>query len=211
MNFKCLNIACLLLLEYCFLSCRVWIWWEKLTYPLDIILQDTVLRLKNPLGFTSCAMAFSLLPDAHLSFLLVRKKQWSNLLANLRACVSLRVDTEGKGGWGCPYTRYILFVWRFWLQRETVLTRMPKQCFLSFQDNVWWMYDELHFLNNWRCHQTIFFSFWSLPSRETLWIRMDFVLLLMSTENKCNKMAVKCSEVDIFKRRQNPTVFANLG
>lgn len=48
---------------------------------LDIILQATGVRVENPLCFTSCVMAFSLFPDAHLSFLLVRKKQWRKLLA----------------------------------------------------------------------------------------------------------------------------------
>lgn len=41
----------------------------------------------------------------------------------------------------------------------------------------------------------------NLASRETLWIKMDFVLPLVDTGNKCSKMAVKCSGAGICKRR----------
>lgn len=117
--------------EHHFFSCRVWIWQVRLIKPPDTIPQATVVRAENPLGFISCVVTFSLLPNVHLSFNLVRKKQWGNSLGFwVPTWVLSRYNSEG--GTKMPFHIHILFAWRVWLQRETILTNKTAKASSGF-------------------------------------------------------------------------------
>lgn len=154
--------------EHHFFSCRVWIWQVRLIKPPDIIPQATVVRAENPLGFISCVVTFSLLPDVHLSFNLVRKKQWGNSLGFwVPTWVLSRYNSEG--GMKMPFHIHILFAEEFdCKEKQFWQIRLPKQAvgfFFNCQGNV-----KQHFLNNLRHDRGFFLGFFfSLATKETLW------------------------------------------